>query len=216
MGSNSKKHIGGHIMADQNEGDILQSKARATPKDVINFLTRSSFAYGDYHADGFTQRILRSFNCSDGCESPIEQLFEIALALQIEVLYHIHLIEDSNSFYWETQAGIGKYRVDFLLTYKEGMKEHKLIVELDGHDFHEKDKKQRSYEKARDRFFIKSGYKVIHFTGSDVVADPHQVVFESLSVLGVHGYDSSCIDAIDPNDILQRHGRGRTWLERVI
>ena len=60
-----------------------------------------------------------------------------------------------------------------------------VIVELDGHAFHDKDKKQRSYEKARDRFFVKEGYQVLHYTGSDVVADPYRVAFEVLEVLDV-------------------------------
>jgi very-short-patch-repair endonuclease len=57
-------------------------------------------------------------------------------------------------------------------------------VYLDGHDFHYKDKRQRSYEKARDREMVRAGYRVLHYTGSDVVADPLKVAYEALEFVG--------------------------------
>jgi len=65
-------------------------------------------------------------------------------------------------------------------------------VECDGHEFHDKDKKQRSYEKARDRYLQKEGYAVLHFTGSDIVSSPVFAATEVVSFL--------CNDDID--DIL--------------
>lgn len=65
-----------------------------------------------------------------------------------------------------------KYRVDFLInSIDENGKEIKLIVECDGHDFHEKTKIQAQRDKKRDRELILSGYTVLRFTGSEIFKD---------------------------------------------
>lgn len=74
---------------------------------------------------------------------------------------------------------IDNYRVDFLLK-KVGGKP--LVVELDGHDFHETDEKQRRYEKTRDRYLVSNGYQVIHYTGKEVTDDPFKPAIECLSL----------------------------------
>ena len=73
-----------------------------------------------------------------------------------------------------------------------------LVVELDGHAFHDKDKRQRSYEKARDRYLVQQGLRVLHFTGSDVVADPHKVAYEVLEMLGVYSGSFRKYNPADP------------------
>jgi very-short-patch-repair endonuclease len=95
--------------------------------------------------------------------------------------------ELTHGIYIHPQDQVEKYRVDFVI-YQHGIGPDEIfgpvIVELDGHDFHDKDKHQRSYEKARDRFLVKKGYRVLHFTGSDVVADPFKVAYEALEMVG--------------------------------
>ena len=104
--------------------------------------------------------------------------------------------------YITPQAKIGTYRVDFLIEARclgrSGDVYAPVIVELDGHDFHDKDKRQRSYEKARDRFLVKRGYRILHFTGSDVVADPFKVAYEALEMVGV--FAGSGADGYDPKN----------------
>lgn len=72
------------------------------------------------------------------------------------------------------QHKIGKYRVDFLVIY-EPTENHdvsrKIIIECDGHEFHEKTKHQAIHDKERDRYFTKSGYTVLRYTGSELVND---------------------------------------------
>lgn len=60
----------------------------------------------------------------------------------------------------------GKYRVDFLLTSYNG--KPPLIIECDGHDFHEKTKEQARRDKKRDRECVLAGYAVMRFTGSEI------------------------------------------------
>jgi very-short-patch-repair endonuclease len=83
------------------------------------------------------------------------------------------------------QAKIGEYSVDFLLSWKSreivprsetrlDLKEVSInvVVECDGHEFHEKTKQQASADKKRDRMLQKLGYKVFRYSGSDVFSNP--------------------------------------------
>lgn len=88
-----------------------------------------------------------------------------------------------NVFRIEPQKVVGTYKVDFLLTYqgeewlprKVRPETHpfhaQLIVECDGHPFHEKTKEQSARDKKRDRVLQELGFKVFHFTGSQVWND---------------------------------------------
>ena len=46
-----------------------------------------------------------------------------------------------------------------------------VIVECDGHDFHERTKEQAARDKKRDRYFQASGNPVLRFTGSEIYKD---------------------------------------------
>lgn len=82
----------------------------------------------------------------------------------------------------EPQAQIGEYRVDFLITLEDReeflmnknskphlkIKKDYIIIECDGHDFHEKTKEQAAKDKKRDRELQKLGYPVFRYTGSEI------------------------------------------------
>lgn len=75
--------------------------------------------------------------------------------------------------FWITpQARVGKYKADFLVWFQCRRSVGGIAVECDGHAFHEKTKEQASRDKERDRFFLKSGYPVMRFSGSDIYKDP--------------------------------------------
>jgi len=89
----------------------------------------------------------------------------------------------------KTRKG-NKYRADFLinlyrfrssLTEQDDMdliKITEMIIEVDGHEFHEKTPQQASYDRRRDRELMLAGYFVLRFTGSDVYNNPEQCVEE--------------------------------------
>lgn len=56
-----------------------------------------------------------------------------------------------------------------------------LIVELDGHDFHEKSREQAEHDKRRDRWFAAKGLRVIRFTGSEVWRNARACIDEALA-----------------------------------
>lgn len=65
----------------------------------------------------------------------------------------------------------GRYRVDFIL------KDARLIIELDGHDYHST-KEQLERDAIRQRYLTRAGYSVIRFTGREVNRDPAACVAE--------------------------------------
>lgn len=64
-----------------------------------------------------------------------------------------------------------RYRVDFLL------KDARLIIELDGHDYHST-KEQLAKDASRQRYLIRAGYTVMRFTGSEIFKDVQACVRE--------------------------------------
>jgi len=78
-----------------------------------------------------------------------------------------------------------KYRADFLITvedwnWEKGANEEliRLVIEVDGHDYHERTKEQAEYDKARDRSMTSEGYTILRFTGREVYRDTTAVASE--------------------------------------
>jgi very-short-patch-repair endonuclease len=99
------------------------------------------------------------------------------------------------------QAKIGDYRVDFLLLHSKGLEGvGGIVIECDGHEFHEKTKEQAAKDKARDRDLQERGYKVFRFSGSEIWRDPFACAREVLQ----HALDIA-IDSENARNFLQ-HG----------
>lgn len=82
------------------------------------------------------------------------------------------------------QVQIGKYRVDFLLRATlPNQPAGYLVVECDGHDYHERTKEQARHDRSRDREIMLMGIRVIRFTGSEIHADATKCAGEALSHL---------------------------------
>lgn len=92
------------------------------------------------------------------------------------------LLRDSydpwTTFFVRAQAKIGGYRVDFLahsLDHRRSGNERswrRLVIECDGHQFHERTKEQAARDRSRDRWLTANGYDVFRFTGSELWRDP--------------------------------------------
>lgn len=155
-------------------------------------IDRAAVAYGRYKEDEFSQ-FMREL-CLE-IESPIEQLFMVAINLVAEFNYTQPSIasefrDDIDDLLIIPQWRVGKYRVDFALRWPAVGRI--VCVELDGHEFHDRDERERRYEKARDRFLTTAGYRFLHFTGTEVVKDPCAVALEAfnlatgLPLVGIH------------------------------
>lgn len=71
-----------------------------------------------------------------------------------------------------TQCGVGRYKVDFLIEKWDNPNPIRVVVECDGHDFHERTKAQAAHDRSRDRYMLTRGLPVLRFTGSEIHADP--------------------------------------------
>jgi len=92
----------------------------------------------------------------DETPSPIESAFSKAAADLAEKIQREHWFGDSEKHH--------RFRVDFLL------KDARLIIELDGHDYHSS-KEQLEKDSQRQRYLTRAGYTVIRFTGREIYQD---------------------------------------------
>lgn len=108
------------------------------------------------------------------CESPIEQILSMEIVDLIKQYASsdvIDIVSNNNQEY--IKCDDKTYRVDYLLEiaflfngeYKELIK---LVVECDGHDFHEKTKEQVMSDNQRNRDIENQGYYILHFSGSEL------------------------------------------------
>lgn len=122
-----------------------------------------------------------------GCESPIEQL----LALELEWI-GLKNINSYNPFVdvieIEKQKEITcenkKYRVDFFIPVLYLNQENiGVIVECDGHEFHQKTKEQVEKDNNRTRDLQKAGYEVIRFSGTEIWHRPYRCAMEVKNII---------------------------------
>jgi len=156
-------------------------------RDKINREVGEMFAT---HAD------MSWFDAEKFTESPIETGF--AVAMEWQGRYHLedvfiskrpeteaNFFSDLNKAFgrlcWthiHPQAQIGNHRVDFLITFRCGDGEEALIVECDGHDFHDRTTFQASRDRERDRSLVSNGHRVFRFTGTDINRRPLECAYE--------------------------------------
>jgi very-short-patch-repair endonuclease len=88
----------------------------------------------------------------------------------------------------QPQAHIGNYRVDFLLTMAlrdrgKTVSSAQMVVECDGHDFHDRTKEQASRDRARDRELQAVDLPIFRYTGSDVWRDVFAAAYQAVEEL---------------------------------
>lgn len=157
-----------------------------------NFRAQSTFLL-DYKIED-TAKELEGF-----CESPVEVAFGTAFMLLGEFVYSQVALHEPGydghvdplafEFVLKCQHKIGKHRVDFLASWSfddPASKRQKIIVECDGHNFHERTKEQAQRDRAKDREWQNAGYRVFRFTGSEIYRDAFACateVFEALCAI---------------------------------
>lgn len=117
-------------------------------------------------------------------KSPIEARMATWLVAHCSVI-PAELIPEHNdwSHGLEAQVKVGAYCADLMLTSSKNSGRRKLVVECDGHEFHERTRAQAAHDKQRDRYFVAEGLRVMRFTGSEIFRDPLGCVDEIMAVL---------------------------------
>lgn len=133
-------------------------------------------------------------------ESPIEKLF---LAAFLWDLLNWRIVEIRDGMeHWVAvnstpdpvhmviipQAQIGSFRVDFLVrAYTELIAGRpqvaQMVIECDGHDFHERTKQQARKDRSRDRLLQQQGFLIFRFTGSELWENPIRCASEAYRAL---------------------------------
>lgn len=73
------------------------------------------------------------------------------------------------------QCVLTDYRVDFALYVRDQkLRWHVIVIECDGHDYHERTKEQAAKDRSRDREFQIKGIPVLRFTGSEIWRAPEK------------------------------------------
>jgi len=75
------------------------------------------------------------------------------------------------NFWITTQAKFDNYKADICLWFTMGKAKGGIVVECDGHAFHEKTKEQAARDKKRDRVILQAGFPVMRFSGSEIFND---------------------------------------------
>lgn len=160
-------------MANRSYGfDVLIE--RATEEVVSEISSQREDAIGDSEIEKLFFVSLGTFLRLGMCE------YEGMLVPKDDAMA-VRLLDQERSRYClvvEPQKTVDGWRVDFLIhAYdwaphggKEGWR--RLIVECDGHNFHERTKEQAARDRARDREAQCQGLKVFRFTGAELWRDP--------------------------------------------
>ena len=149
------------------------------PRDDKEYLRRIEMAVSAWYAEGMDDGI-----------SEIEAIFH-AFALfatdgyqpiEYDMFDGVHG-EPEWGTYYRRQQRIGRYTADFVFTIIAGEHRRQLVVECDGHDFHERTKEQAAHDRGRDREMGRMGYQVMRFTGAELFRDPVKCIQEVEAVI---------------------------------
>ena len=139
------------------------------------------------------ERISSCFNCQDitACFdyydaegmplTPIEKIMYAILTRIADCFNEAYDSEVQIDFL--PQERIGKYCVDFVV--HASYSDDKVIIECDGHDYHEKTKEQAKHDKERDRYLTSLGYKILRYAGSEIYNDFIKIEKELSKLLDV-------------------------------
>ncbi len=147
-------------------------------------------------------KILEAERALATCDSPIEQLFLSALITLAHDQYEDIFVNSGDykgpiqswaDLFVFTQHKIGKYTADFLIAGRHMELPHSpeirrsIVVECDGHDFHERTKEQAQRDRKRDRDIQALGYKILRFTGSEIFRAPFDCASTALEFVSATG-----------------------------
>jgi very-short-patch-repair endonuclease len=124
------------------------------------------------------ERTFREVVTQHGVASPIEHIFLLEWMYQrIEERHDVKLKPQARM---RTQAG--DFVADFVIT--SGTEpQFSIVIEIDGHEFHEVTKVQVARDKRRERAIVCAGFTVLRFAGSEIFRDVRGCLQEIETVL---------------------------------
>lgn len=110
----------------------------------------------------------------DYCKSPIEKILSIELAdLTFEWSYFDKIeildIVPQKNIYIDKKHYIADFLIEILFKHNDkNIAIMNLIIECDGHEFHERTKEQVIKDNQRNRDLLNNDYHILHFSGSEI------------------------------------------------
>lgn len=152
-------------------------------KNVREFMDWCAREIGKWEEDNWSIELFNNLTDYTGIESPIERILFCAVKTALQLNY----LDDSVRF--DPQCEVGNYRVDFIIRYfphrgrtkPEEIKN--ILIECDSQEWHERTEKERRYEKKRDRYIQSQGFKIFHYTGTEILKNPMEIAVEIISEL---------------------------------
>jgi len=178
-----KKHRPGEIEA------MYFDKLPQRCKEMIFEYLSCEFPYALDSDKAFYFDVCSMYN--EDCKSPIEHMFYLAFDIMcfvnhFDLLTYIVLYAQQD-VYRNTKHYIADFVFD---TDNIGVEDiydkinpFKLVIECDGHEFHEKTKAQVKKDNERDYDLKMAGYDVLHFSGSQIYNEPFRCANEALEYI---------------------------------
>lgn len=185
-------------------------------KDIVSSLDNAESS--ELFLVALTNQYIRSVfvdlkNLLNLVESPIERQMGVALwisgkmhfsKVSMELTSKTDIKPSSDELIIKPQGSIGEYRADFILKtsailpkFEDGQiirdvrSSKYLVVECDGHAFHEKTKAQAKKDKTRDRFMQSEGFEVFRYTGSEIWNDVFACAEQAVCRVRDSSYDKA-------------------------
>lgn len=168
----------------------FEGACRYIPPDTVDDDTLTSWRFAGCSDDEISWRMreMEKRSCLEITRNDV--------TLELRPQYEINASEDP----WDGNLSGVIARADFAIFHPDRDLENPLLlVEIDGHEFHERTKQQASSDRARDRRLMRCGYRVARFTGGDVHADPAECAREAFDLahelLEMDELNTECIRA---------------------
>lgn len=118
-------------------------------------------------------------------DSPIESILLAALCeCAVDHGYRVAKAAGrSDTLGIRPQTTVDRYRIDLMVSFLFHGAELHLAIECDGHGFHEKTKAQACKDRSRERALTYLGYRVVRFTGSEIVGNARACAAEIMSMV---------------------------------
>lgn len=164
-------------------------------KNVTEFMGWCAKEIGKWEEDNWNIELFNNFEDYKEIESPIERVLWCALRTALKLNYLEERVK------MNPQYRVGNFRADFIIKYFPELDKTKeddvktLLIECDSQKFHERTESERRYEKKRDRFLQSQGFKVFHYTGSEILKNPMSIAVEIISELTGQEKESLLIDS---------------------
>ena len=135
----------------------------------------------------------KTFKIADCTVEPIEDKIDNEYNPAINIAINCHFYGISRDIIknplifasLDVQYRTPSYTIDFLLSSTDNFIDNlknKLGIEIDGHEWHEKNKEQAASDKKRERDLLLGNIHIIRYTGSEAYTNPEKCVEESLKI----------------------------------